>query len=409
MNAQKTDSDAVGTSETKQNAGETNSAVAKQSTSRQLIAVVFILALATNMFLLPIFLIKATGRDAYIAIAAGCIIDLVALIITLAAMRLSPDTDFFELLQSVMGKVGAKIVVVLTGLFMFFKLNVAAAETLTFYTDNVFADFDIAVMIIVLLLFLATVASHTLRAFCRLNEFLTPIIIVCIGVLAVIVVLTDFDLANIFPALRQPRSFVGTAVRHAAWLGDFMPLLLFIGRTQMKKHTCLFAAASGTIGAANAVFFSLVMCAAFGNVPMLVDSSTNLSSILQFSIGNVYGRIDLFSSILWSISAFIETALFFYATCRCVSFVIGKNCHSIISVAACAVLYVTQVFAMTDPTIFTLVATSVAVSVIAPLFTVAVPMLALICALIKRRKDKNKSDDAESSRVAPAEAVYDRT
>lgn len=390
---------AVGASETAQNACETNSSADKQATSKQLIAIVFILALATNMFLLPIYLIKATGRDAYIAIAAGCIFDLLALAITLAAMRMSPDTDFFTLLESVLGKVGAKITIALTGIFMFFKLNIAAAETLTFYTDNVFADFDVAVMIIVLLLFLATVASHTLRAFCRLNEFLTPIIVVCIAILAAIVIMTGFDLANIFPALRAPREFSYAAVRHTAWLGDFMPLLLFLGRTEMKKRTCLFATVSGTVGAAASVFFSLALCAAFGNVSALVDSSTNLSSILQFSIGNVYGRIDLFSSILWSISAFSETALFFYSVCRCVSYVIGKYCHFRIAIAVGVALYFIQVFALTDPTVFSLVATSAAVSVIVPTFTVAVPALALICAAVKKRR-RRRADGQSVSNIA---------
>ena len=44
---------------------------AKQATGLQLIAFVFILALATKMFLLPIYLIRATGRDGYIALAMG--------------------------------------------------------------------------------------------------------------------------------------------------------------------------------------------------------------------------------------------------------------------------------------------------------------------------------------------------
>ncbi|MCM1367791.1 MAG: spore germination protein [Roseburia sp.] len=402
MNGQQTNGVAACASENEQNTCDTVGAAAKQATSKQLIAVVFILALATNMFLLPIFLIKATGRDAYIAIAAGCIFDLLCLFITLVAMKRSPDCDLFTLLESVIGKIGAKIVVALTGLFMFFKLNIAVAETLTFYTDNVFADFDVAVMIIVLLLFLATVASHTLRAFCRLNEFLTPIIIVCVAILAAIVIMTGFDLANIFPALRTPQEFTHSAVRHSAWIGDFMPLLLFLGRTGMKKRTCLFAAASGTIGAAVSVFFSLVLCAAFGNVSTLVDSSTNLSSILQFSIGNVYGRIDLFSSILWSISAFLEAALFFYAVCRCVSYVIGKYRHFYIALAVGAALYFTQVFAFTDPTIFSLVATSVAVSVIVPTFSFVVPALALVCAIIKGRRDKRENTRLIENAAAPS-------
>ncbi len=327
MNAQSTGkvNNKIGAGESAQDAGSTNTAESKQATSRQLIAIIFILAIATKMFLLPIFLIRTTGRDAYIAMAIGGGIDLVALGVMIAAMYLSREVDFFTLLSSTIGKVGAKIAVALIGLFLFFKLNTAVAEILAFYGNNVLNGFNVSLMTIVLLVFFAAVGVHTLRALCRLNELLVPLIVACLTVLAVIVILTGFDLANIFPSLQNPESFIDGLMRHAAWIGDFTPLVLFMGRTKLKKSTGAFAAGAGAIGTAVAVFFTMIMSAAFGNVPMLADSTTNLSNILQFSIGNVYGRIDMFSSILWSISVFIEAALFFYATCRCVAFVIGKN------------------------------------------------------------------------------------
>lgn len=340
------------------------------------------------MFLLPISLIQTIGRDAYIALAIGGCVDLLSLGLLIAAVMLSPAADFFELLSRTLGKVGAKIFVGITALFLFFKLNISAAETLTFYADNVFADFDAAIMVIVLLVFLAATACHTLRALSRLNELLTPLILVCLGVLAAIVIMTGFDLTNILPAMRAPKTFGASAARHASWLGDFIPLVLFIGRTRTKKHTCAFAAASGVIGTAVAVFFAIVLCAAFGNAPMLADSSTNISSILQYSIGNVYGRIDLFSSVLWSISAFIETALFFYSTCRCIAFVIGKNAHLPIAIGVCAALYFAQVFVMTDPALFSVIVTSYAASVITLVFAIGIPVVAVVCAAVNKRGGK---------------------
>ena len=134
MNAQSTGkvNNKIGAGKSAQDAGSTNTAESKQATSRQLIAIIFILAIATKMFLLPIFLIRTTGRDAYIAMAIGGGIDLVALGVMIAAMYLSREVDFFTLLSSTIGKVGAKIAVALIGLFLFFKLNTAVAEILAF-------------------------------------------------------------------------------------------------------------------------------------------------------------------------------------------------------------------------------------------------------------------------------------
>ena len=396
MNAQSTGkvNNKIGAGESAQDAGSTNTAERKQATSRQLIAIIFILAIATKMFLLPIFLIRTTGRDAYIAMAIGGGIDLVALGVMIAAMYLSREVDFFTLLSSTIGKVGAKIAVALIGLFLFFKLNTAVAEILAFYGNNVLNGFNVSLMTIVLLVFFAAVGVHTLRALCRLNELLVPLIVACLTVLAVIVILTGFDLANIFPSLQNPESFTDGLMRHAAWIGDFTPLVLFMGRTKLKKSTGAFAAGAGAIGTAVAVFFTMIMSAAFGNVPMLADSTTNLSNILQFSIGNVYGRIDMFSSILWSISVFIEAALFFYATCRCVAFVIGKNAHFWISLAVTVLVYIAQVFALADRTLFSLAVTSLPTSAVIFVFTIAVPTIAVTCALVQRNKRNRAERDS---------------
>lgn len=357
---------------------------AKQATGKQLVVVVFVLSLATKMFLLPIYLIQETGRDGYLVLTACIALDLISLGLMLCAMWVSRDADFFTLLESVIGKPCAKIVVALVAAFLFFKLNIATAETVTFYSDNVFAEFDVALMIIVLLVFLLLVARHTLRALCRLNELVAPLIAVGVIVLGVIVVMTGFDRANIFPVAETPLRVGNALVRHASWVGDFTPLIMFVGRTQVKKRTMPIAAASGLIGAGAPVFFAVVLCSAFGNIPMYVDSSTNIANILQFSIGSVYGRIDLFSSVLWSVAAFVETALTFYALTRCVEYVIGKPAHFAVGLGACVALYFVQVFAMTDPTVFSAVMSNPVASIATMVLTLAIPALAIVCGAIKK-------------------------
>ncbi len=376
-----------------------NGAGVKQASGKQLVVVVFVLSLAAKMFLLPIYLIRETGRDGYLVLVLCVALDLVTLGMMLVAMWLSRDTDFFTLLESVFGKVGARITVAFIALFLFFKANVATAETVTFYSDNVFADFDVALMIIVLLVFLAVAAMHTLRALCRLNELVTPLIVVGVIVLVAIVLMTGFDPSNIYPAAQTPENVFGAFARHAAWAGDFTPLIMFIGRTNVKKRTLVASSVSGAVGTAAPVFFAVVLSAAFGNIPMYVDSSTNIANILQFSLGNVYGRIDLLSSVLWSVAAFVETALFFYSACRCVEYVIGKNAHTAVALATCAALYFVQVFAMTDPTIFSVVMSSVYSSALSLGFTLIVPTLAIICGAVVRKRNGR----AEKSSASGAE------
>ena len=376
-----------------ENENAVQSAENKQSTSRQLVAVVFVLSLASKMFLQPIALLHAVGRDAYVAMAIDGAIDLATLGFMLAAIRLSGENDFFSMLVSLIGKVGAKIAASVIGLYLFFKLTITTGETLIFYSDSLFAEFDIAVMLVILLLFLWTVACHTLKALSRLTELLTPIVVVGIAALATIVIATRFDAANILPFMNT-KNFGDAVYKHMAFSGDFTPLVFFVGRTKTKKHTSLFSSLSGVVGTCVAVFFAIVMSAAFGNVPMLADTGTNLSTILQYSIGNVYGRIDLFSTALWSIAVFLETALFFFATCKCFRFVAGEKGRGIVALAVGFALYLVEVFAMTDPTIRDTVTTSAVTSMISLAFTIAIPLFAFVVSLVFKHKCGRGEKDA---------------
>ncbi|MCX4312903.1 MAG: GerAB/ArcD/ProY family transporter [Clostridia bacterium] len=374
----------------------------KQATGKQLVATVFILSVAAKLFMFPIYLIQSTGRDAYIAMAVAGGFDLIMLGIILFALVKSGDRDFFTLLTDTFGRTGARIISAVVALFMFFKLNVGVAESLLFYADNVFTDFSVSIMIFVLLIFFISVGMHTLRAFCRLNELLVPLVAVGLIALVTVVAMTGYDFGNILPVMRNGKAFADGLCEHTAWVGDFTPLVLFLGRTDMKKRTAAFVAVGGTAGTAIAVFFSVVLCAAFGNVPILVDTSTNVPSILQFSVGNLYGRTDMFSSILWSVAAFIGNALLFYSTCRCVAFTIGKSAHMIIACAVCVPMYFIQVFAMTDQTLFSAIVTSLAASVAVPILAALIPILAVACSL---RRCKNNSSSAQAS--GDAEVVSD--
>lgn len=362
----------------------------KQATGKQITAFVFILALAAKMFLLPIFLLRATGRDMYIAVAINCGVDLIALGLLIAALYLSGENDFFALMTALFGRVGAKIASALAGLYLFLKLNIAVSETLAFYGTNMNTDFDTTLMIAVFAVFLAAAAKHTLRALCRLNELIVPLVALCLTVLIAIMIMTGLDFGNILPAVQSASRLGGGVMRHAAWVGDFTPLVLFIGRTKIKKATGYFVAGSGAIGSAVAVFFAIAMSAAFGNAPDLADNTTNLSSILQFTSGNVYGRIDMLSAMLWSISVFINAALLFYATNRCFVFALGKATFGWVSLGISVALYAVQVFALVDQTVFATAIVSAACSGISACFTLVIPTAAVIGAAAARKKEVNR-------------------
>ena len=248
-------------------------------------------------------------------------------------------------------------------------------------------------------------SPHTLRSLCRLNEFVVPVILICIVILMTIVLATGFDFANIFPVMRKPDDFKSAIFEHSVWLGDFTPIVLFIGRTKLKKRTGLCVGVAGFSSCIVSVFVAVTMCAAFGNVPELVDSGTNLSTILQFSLGNAYGRIDMMSAVLWSVGAFIEVALFFYCASRCFAFVIGRNEHFWIGVTLAVLLYLLQVLVFGDSTLFAQTVSSIPFSAVMSAMSVIVPTVALVCAAWSRNKKKSKDATDGQTQCADGERV----
>lgn len=359
----------------------------KPSTGKQLIVVAFILAIATKTFILPIYLIQAIGRDGYIALSVTSVIELFTLIVITVAISKTNGKNFYELMQAVTGTVIAKIITAVLGLFLFFKLCVSVTEIISFYSDTVFADFDVTLMGIVLLAFLAVMANGTLRALCRLNEIVAPVVLIGIISILALVMFTGTDLANVFPSLQNVDGLGNAIVTHLSWLGDFLPLLLFVGRTEKKgKRTVVCACVSGGMGLSLVVFQAMLMCSAFGNVPWLIDSSTNISGILQYTVGNVYGRVDMLAFILWSVAAFVKAAILFYSVTRCVELVIGRKSRTCISLILCVAEYFLLVFCFSDPTIFELIMVDKITTIVVTVVSLDVPILTLICNVVSCRK-----------------------
>lgn len=374
-------------------AGEANNGTKKRrynATALQLILMVFIAAFATKTFLLPIFLIRNFARDGYIGMAIICGADLLSLFTVLAAVKIA-DCDIFKLIVRAFGNTAAKVFFCGAFLFFFIKINIVVAEIMIFYADSVFADFNTAVMIIALLIFLAAVSAKKMTALCRLNELIVPVIIVCLGIFICIIVVTGFDFANILPSMRgDMRELRGLGV----WLGDFTPLIFFVGTTKPKKRTLGIAAASGTVGSCVAVFFALVLSAAFGNVPMLVDSGTNVSGMLQFSSGNVYGRIDLFTSALWSLAAFVQSAVFMFVAVKCLAFVFGKRGGLAFSIPLGIVVYFVQVLYLAEYTAFFTAAVGVWSTCVSATFAVLLPSVVLWAAIKTKRRSYSGVGDS---------------
>ena len=82
---------------------------------RQLLCVTFLVALAMKMFMLPVLVMRESGRDGFTAMLIALGVDLVVLAVVAAVLHVS-EKDLFATLSDAFGGIVSRVVVALFAL-----------------------------------------------------------------------------------------------------------------------------------------------------------------------------------------------------------------------------------------------------------------------------------------------------
>lgn len=372
----------------KTDTAKTNENTEKTVSVKQLVAVIFLLGMSVNMFMLPVLMLKHGGRDSYITMGICLLGELVCLMILLFSHRLCPQKTFFELLRGCLGTIISKVFTAVIMLYFFFKLILIMCEVKIFFTVSVYENLPWPLYIVPFLALLCAFGIKSLRGAARTAEIFTPLIALSAVIICLFLV-GNVDFENLLPIFENGAGRAAEGIyRFPLWFGDFSVLIIFLGHINKGRHAFGAGMLSGAAAAAAVLLFSVMIFASYADVHKLLQYGQNISSLTQLSTaGFNFGRFDIIIFSVWMISVFIMAALMFSAVVRCAEYVFGVDRPFIFSVSLAVLLYITNIFVMPNESAFHALATGV-LCVPALVMQYAVPLLILLCALRCRRKGR---------------------
>lgn len=355
----------------------------KSVSVRQFSVLVFIMAVAVKMFMLPSLLAAEIGRNAYWAMLTYLAVDFFVLLLVVYAVKRA-ECGFYELLVKTVGKLVTRIVLGLSVAFLLFKMTLILGEVRVFFSESVFEDFGWALYILPLLALMCYAACKNIRFLGRTAELAVPFIVISMALLFYLTA-GKVDYSNLLPLWRDGG---GSVMKYTVWMGDYSVLVVLIGKVAKGKAPATRWLVGGAIGALAVETFTVMICAAYGNLTHLIEYGHNLGAMAQHSGTQNFGRLDLLVFTVWVSSVVVKLMLYMYAVSRHTAFVTTVQKPLLWAIAAAVVVYVLNIFCF--PTIGALYGAAAGwVRILAAVEQFLLPLLTGIGTFVGRRKERS--------------------
>lgn len=360
----------------------------KEINSRQFAAITFMAGLAVKMVMLPSLLVSVAGRNAYVYMAIYMAVDLAVLGLIVVAVTKSKK-GFYELLESVLGKIGARILLLISIVLIVFKSTLMLGEVKVFFEESMYERFLWAVYLVPLLALFGFAAVRSPRSIGRTAEITFPFIVICIlGLFLLSAGKPDYK--NLLPFMRESSKGIKD---YFLGIGDFSVLTVFIGKTESKKHSKLAIMSLATAAAFVVISFTVILSAEFGNIRGLIEYGHNLGGQTELSGSQNFGRLDLLMFAVLITSIFIQLMVNFYATTEFTQYICNLwHPAARYSIAGILILvvYVLSVFVFPTQALLYDVATSLTMRIIALPCQFLVPLAVFVGWIVQTVRSRRK-------------------
>ena len=308
---------------------------------RQFMCMTFLVALAMKMFMLPVLMMRVSGRDSFMVMIIAMAADLVLLAFVAAVVHLAGDNTFFEVLSRAFGVIAAKIIALITALFYLCKLFILTADVMIFFSTTVFDSEMSFIHLVPLIALFGYFAYKPLSASGRLSELFTPIVIVSMLLLGGLT-LPEVDFSGLLPILGEGWERVGLGLMSLTlWFGDFTVLLVLTGKTDNAGKKAYLSLIPALIAGVLLLTFASVLFAAYGDMPEVLTYGHNISNMTQYAVGSYkFGRFDLVIFCMWLMAVLLSAGMMSVFFARSMDFVFGEKTGKIITAAAGVLLFV---------------------------------------------------------------------
>lgn len=308
----------------------------KELTTRQSCLTIFIVTCATKLLVLPSLLISKTGNAVWLAILMMMLIDMVFFAIVFAIIKAFPNMTMQKFFENGCGKVISKILFFILGLLFAMKVAMLLRECFEFYTETAYVDLNWFKFLFPVALMLGYAATKSLNAMGRSLEIYIYFIVMAIA-MAFLFSIGSIDIFSFLPLVKNGmKSVVSSCIDYAFWFGDFMLLLMLMGKIKIEKKFI----GKVTISYISAMVIVLLLAfthyALFGAIAdtyktTIVDVTEYIPRL------STSGRFTWVIIFLWPIAEFVAIGFYIHFAINCFSYCFNVSEKNQTYVGACVV------------------------------------------------------------------------
>lgn len=383
----------------------------KTISPRQLSLIAFVSSFSLKLTILPSLLYEKSGIDAIFSLLIIMIVDFAEFLIMFYVLKKNQNIGFYDFLCKSIGKVFAKLTMVVLLVFFFFKMMLLLRGGFDYARLAIFKEAPFYLFAFILLGIGTSLTLFKSRAYSRTVEFFYPIIAsLFIGFIGI--ALLTAPLQDLRPLLTQSaENIFGTSFSFGIVGGNYLFMLFFMGKVKFQKKNAKTLIGHTLFGIVTLLAFYIINYSIFKYTATAHPHA--ISEIIQFlPIPSVLGNFSWFAvSVMLLIFALISGL---YMMCLTYSltkvFVIKKEkpiltkiSLLLINVALVSLAYyVFETFSNLRNFSFD----SLYVPILSAL-ALFVPILTLFLHFILKNKEKNKKIKLSTKLIYRSEA-YDK-
>ncbi|MFJ7666659.1 endospore germination permease [Lysinibacillus sp. NPDC097195] len=284
--------------------------------SRQFTIITLLYSIGTAILIVPASITKALHQDAWIGATLGVLLSLLLVKLFITLGNQTPDKSFIEANNKIFGKYFGT----LTSLG-FLSLTFFSASELLYFIGS-FMQTEImpetptlsfAVLFTIIIVF----ASYLgIEVFARSAELLFPIFMF-IFIVFMICISPQINIENIQPIFETKTKplLISTLTFMSIFSFPLVVLLMFFPSSVNVIKSAQKGFYIGTIiGGGVLIIIIALSTLVIGPTNTSIETFPSYALAQRISIGNFFERIEIIMAIMWIISIYIRTFIYFYAT-----------------------------------------------------------------------------------------------
>lgn len=356
-------------------------------TERQSIYLLIICSLATKVQTLPSLIAGDLGRFGWLYFLVLGVIDVLFVLLALYINNMANGKTLYEMLEVTIGRLGAKIVSILFAGYFIFSAILPYEALHNVFANILFEDLSWPLFSILLVLAVFYLGSRGLKTIGRVSELYFRIIAICfIALLAI-----SFSTASLNRLLPLRELNVGTfaltSFNYSFWFGDFLLVLMFMGKVKQSKKLPLKMSLAFICEIILIVIAYIIFYGIYGNLTLYQNNM--ITDISEFSLLNLeIGRLDWFLMLGVQTSTIIACAVDIYLASYNFAKVFDIKKSYKVTIFAVAIVYLLDVFVFKNITNSAVVVSSIsrwvalAVQYVLPIFI----LIVAVCYARKRNR-----------------------